>query len=168
MRCRIWRPVTACPIAFTKGQARGFLITRAAPHLQAKQRVLYLGDWDLCGHQIEAHTRDTLEEFAGLPGYRATIPWERVALTDDQVAQLRAEREAAGLDDPMIRKADNRYKPPRYFDAVETEALGQARIVEIVRDRLDELIPEPIDSVLERQRQQRETVADRLRELDAG
>jgi hypothetical protein len=32
---------------------------------------------------------------------------------------------------------------------VETEALGQAVIVQIVRDWLDELLPEPLADVLE-------------------
>ena len=52
----------ACPIASTNGQARGFLITKVAPRLEAGQRVLYLGDWDHCGHQIEAATKRTLIE----------------------------------------------------------------------------------------------------------
>ena len=47
----------ACPIASTNGQCRGFLVSKVAPALQAGQRVLYLGDWDHCGHQIEAATR---------------------------------------------------------------------------------------------------------------
>lgn len=52
----------ACPIAATNGQARGFLISKVAPMLQTGQRILYVGDWDWCGRQIEEHTRRTLAE----------------------------------------------------------------------------------------------------------
>ena len=47
--------------------------------------------------------------------------------------------------------------------AVETEALGQANIVAALRARLDELMPEPLADVLERQDQQRARVAAELR-----
>ena len=53
------------PIAATNGQCRGFLVSKVAPTLQPGQRVLYLGDWDHCGHQIEAATRSTLIEHSG-------------------------------------------------------------------------------------------------------
>ena len=60
----------ACPIASTNGQCRGFLINKVALRLRAGQRVLYLGDWDHCGHQIEAASRDTLVEHARAWGPR--------------------------------------------------------------------------------------------------
>jgi hypothetical protein len=41
-----------------------------------------------------------------------------------------------------IRKADKRYNPPRTHDAIETEALGQEVLVEILRKRLDQLLPD--------------------------
>lgn len=66
----------------------------------------------------------------------------------------------------MIRKLDKLYgNGGQYFDAGETEALGQARIVAALRARLDELMPEPIDDVLERQALQRTQVAEQLRQL---
>ena len=145
-------------IGSTNGQAKGHLVSKVAPALQAGQRVLYLGDWDHCGHQIEAATKRTLIEHAGLPGISAIgvgDRWERVALTDEQVAQLGP--------DVVIRKRDKRYNRERYFDAVETEAFGQANIVAALRSRLDDLMPEPLDDVLERERQQREQVAELLR-----
>jgi hypothetical protein len=141
----------ACPIASTNGQAKGFLISKVAPTLEPGQRILYLGDWDWCGRQIEENTRRTLEERTGL-----ALDWERVALTAQQVEEN---------DLPVISKPDRRYRPVRYFDAVETEALGQARIVAALTYRLDELLPEPIDDVLERQDQQRAEVAERLRQM---
>jgi hypothetical protein len=66
----------------------------------------------------------------------------------------------------VIRKLDKLYgNGGQYFDAVETEVLGQARIVAALRARLDELMPEPIDDVLERQALQRTQVAEQLRQL---
>ena len=62
-----------------------------------------------------------------------------------------------------ISKPDRRYSPVRHYDAVETEALGQANIVAALRLRLDELMPEPLADVLERQDQQRARVAAELR-----
>ncbi len=49
------------PIAATNGQVGGFLRTDATPALRPEQRVLYLGDLDLSGNQIEASTRRVLE-----------------------------------------------------------------------------------------------------------
>jgi hypothetical protein len=125
----------ACPIASTNGQCRGFLITEVVPTLHADQRVLYLGDWDRGGHQIEASSRRTIAEHTGVH----ERPWERIALTTEQVEEN---------DLPIIAKLDRRYgtqREGRYFDAVETEAFGQANIVAALRDRLDELMPEPLD-----------------------
>jgi hypothetical protein len=51
-------------------------------------------------------------------------------------------------------------------NAVETEAFGQARIVAAVRARLDDLMPEPLADVLERQEQQRGHVAQQLRGMN--
>jgi hypothetical protein len=71
-----------------------------APELVTGQRVLYVGDFDWYGHQIEAATRRTLEEHSGL-----SLPWERVAApTEEQVREH---------DLPVISKADRRYK--RYY-----------------------------------------------------
>ena len=147
----------ACPIAATNGQTRGFLVSKVAPTLEAGQRVLYVGDWDWCGHQIEAATRRTLIEHSSRL-WSLMQGWERVALTTEQV-------DAAGLRSKIISKPDRRYKPVRYYDAVETEAFGQASIVAALRDRLDDLMPEPIDDVLERQEQQRAEVAEQLRQI---
>jgi hypothetical protein len=53
-----------CPIASTNGQTGGFLVTKVAPllHERLGRQVLYLGDWDHQGHQIEAATRRRLEQ----------------------------------------------------------------------------------------------------------
>jgi hypothetical protein len=127
-------------IAATNGQCGGFLHTEIAPILRLGQRVLYLGDLDLSGGQIEANTRRVLEREVG------ELTWERLALTQAQVDQY---------DLPVIEKRDRRYSDGHPHEAVETEALSQSIIVEIVRDRLDQLLPEPLQSVHEREVRQR-------------
>jgi hypothetical protein len=141
-------------IASTNGQARGFLETELAP-LARGRRVVYLGDWDWQGHQIEANTRKVLAPFG-------PASWQRVALTDEQVAEHSL---------PIIEKLDRRYRPPRSYPAVETEALGQRLIVDTLRAHLDSLLPESLDTVRLRERVEREPLArllDRLATRPAG
>lgn len=91
------------PIASTNGQVGGFLRTDIAPELQPGQRVLYLGDRDLQGDQIEANTRDVLERCIG-----GKLDWRRIAITEAQVA--------ARPDIPRIIKHDRRYTDGRPHD----------------------------------------------------
>jgi hypothetical protein len=72
--------------------------------------VLYLGDYDLSGGQIEDNTRRVLEREVG------SLTWERVALSEQQVADYEL---------PVITKKDRRYKDGRPHEAVETEAISQ-------------------------------------------
>jgi len=132
-------------IAATNGQCGGFLRTGIAPELRPDDRVIYLGDLDLSGSQIEANTRRVLErEIAG------ALRWERLALTPEQVREH---------DLPVIVKHDHRYKDGRAHEAVETEAISQRVLVDILRARLDELLPEPLPRVCERERRQRTAVS---------
>jgi hypothetical protein len=117
-------------------------------------RVLYAGDWDLSGGQIEANTRAVLERLVG-----GELDWTRIALTEAQVDRY-------ALRSLMISKPDRRYNPVRYHDAIETEALKQNVIVGIVRDALDALLPEPLSAVLEREEQQRSTMRRLLQRAD--
>jgi hypothetical protein len=59
-------------------------------------------------------------------------------MTEEQV-------EERGLE--PIAKLDRRYRPARRYEAWEVEALGQATVVQVVRDTLDDLLPEPLDVV---------------------
>ena len=127
-------------IAPTNGQCAGFLHTDIVPALMPRSRILYLGDYDLAGGQIEANTRSVLEREAG------SLHWERLALTQEQVEQYNL---------PVIIKHDRRYNDSRPHEAVETEALRQTVLVDILRSRLDELLPEPLSRVLEREQRQR-------------
>jgi hypothetical protein len=135
------------PIAATNGQVGGFLHTDIGPTLEPGQRVLYLGDLDHQGDQIEANTRAVLERYAPLD-------WTRLALLPEQVTRYAI---------PSTWKTDRRYRPPRPSEAWETEALNQSVIVQLVRDRLDELLPEPLADVQVRERAQRAQVAAMLR-----
>ena len=135
----------------TNGQVGGFLHTDVGPQLSAGSRVLYAGDWDWQGHQIEANTRTVLEQIVG-----GDLDWDRIALTEDQVDEY-------DLRPLMIQKPDRRYKPVRVHDAIETEALRQDVIVGIVRAALDAELPEPLDNVLERERRQRATMRRKLK-----
>lgn len=140
-------------IAPTNGQVAGFLHNDVAPKLRDGQRVLYLGDYDLAGNDIEDNSKSVLERYADLQ-------WERLALTGDQV---RDYRDLNGNPLIPIVKRDARFKNGGAHDAVETEALSQAVIVQIVRDRLDALLPEPLESVLEREEAEREELRKLIR-----
>jgi hypothetical protein len=144
----VLRPIAieyAVRISATGGQASGSLIHNIiAPSLEARPgAILYLGDWDLSGDQIEDNTRRELEEIVG------DLEWERVALTAAQVEEH---------DLPVIIKNDRRYRGGRAHEAVETEALRQSILVDLLRDRLDELLPEPIERVRQRAARQRSAV----------
>jgi hypothetical protein len=135
-----------CPIAATGGQAGGFLHTEVAPLVKGGRRVFYLGDLDLSGAHIEENTRSVLSRYGELA-------WEKVAITDVQVRER---------DFPVKSKLDHRFKPARAFDAVETEALGQVRIMELLLEKLDAEVPESLSVVRRRERLQRVQVSNRL------
>jgi len=134
-------------IAATNGRTNGFLRTKLARAVTADTRIGYLGDFDFAGGHIEDNTRRVLASVTG------GTDWERLALTEDQVRDYAL---------PIIRKKDGRDGIER--DAVETEALGQAVITQVVRDWLDGMLRAPIESYVEREREERE----RLRELIEG
>ena len=102
------------------------------------QAVLYVGDHDHAGAQIEANTARVLEAGTG------PRPWARVALTAAQ---------AQGL--PVVTKTDRRHRPRRAIPSVEVEALGQAHVLGLVRAALDGLLSAPLADV-EQQQEQRE------------
>ena len=141
-----------CPIAATNGQSGGFLHTEVGPLVEGGRRVLYLGDLDLSGTQIEENTRKVLEGYGDLE-------WERLAITDVQVR----EKELVAVE-----KKDNRYKPARPYEAVETEALKQQEIQRILRGALEAAVPEPLEEVREREEDQRAEVREALLPLEEG
>ena len=142
-----------CPIAATNGQVGGFLRTEVGPLVEqyGYRRVFYMGDLDLSGAHIEENTRRVLSEYGFLQ-------WERIAITSEQVQEH---------DFPIKRKTDNRYKPAREFDAIETEALGQVEIQRLLTTRLEEVVSESLEVVLEREEQQRVLVRELLERGEA-
>lgn len=121
------------------------------PRLKAGDWVGYLGDLDLAGDDIEGNTRRVLEEIIG-----GELDWQRLALTREQKERY---------DLPVIIKTDKRFKGDGgVHEAVETEALSQMLIVNIVRDWLDARLQQPLDRVLVRERRERA----RLRRLIEG
>lgn len=139
------------PITATNGQSGGFIVTDIAPELTDNRRVLYVGDCELRGpaDQIEQNTKGYIEEHTGGRTF-GPGEWTKVALTEHQVnASARLRRLA-------ITKLDKRCKPPKTYEAVECEALGQGVLVRLIRKHLDDLLPEPLDIVREHEREQRE------------
>jgi hypothetical protein len=143
----------ATKLSATNGQVGGFLHTDIAPQLKPGDRVLYIGDFDWQGGQIEGNTRAVLERKIGGP-----LDWERIALTEQQV-------DGYDLRRLQIDKPDRRYKPTRYHPAVETEALKQEVIVRIIREQLDAELPEPLTAVLGREAGQQRYLADLLADV---
>jgi hypothetical protein len=93
---------------------------------------------------IEANTRRVLYQYGA-------SEWERLALTD-------AQADAHGLRELAVVKHDRRYSDGHPHLAIETEALSQTVLVDILTNRLDALLPEPIERVLEREQAERETL----------
>jgi hypothetical protein len=145
------------PVAATNGQVGGFLRTDVSPLLREGDRpVLYIGDLDLSGGQIEENTRRVLVRETS-----RDLDWRRVALTAGHVAEH-------GLDALAIVKRDRRYRDGRPHEAIEVEALGQTTVVRLVRAALDALLPQPLEDVLARERWEREQVAALLRSALGG
>jgi hypothetical protein len=130
-------------ITATNGQVGGFLHTDVGPRLlRVRGPVGYLGDYDLAGGDIEDNTRSVLEGIVG-----EQLDWTRLALTRKQVERY---------DLPTITKTDKRFKHGGgTHEAVETEALSQTLIVDIVRTWLDGLLPQPLDRILVREQRER-------------
>jgi hypothetical protein len=133
-------------VAATNGQVGGFLRTEVIPILRPNHRVLYAGDLDLSGGYIEQNTRAVLERAVG------PLRWERIALTGAQVDEH-------SLRHLAITKTDRRFKNGGgTHEAIETEALSQRVLVDILRARLDKLLPQPLARVHKRERRQRNEV----------
>jgi len=141
------------PIASTNGQVGGFLHTDIAPMLRRGQAVAYFGDHNVAGSHIEANTRRVLEREAG------PLAWQRIAVTP---------RQAEAADPPLPPKpgTDRRYRDGRPHVSYECEALGQATLPGLLAGWLDELLPEPLADVQERERVQRERLAEVLDAID--
>jgi hypothetical protein len=140
----VLRPIAdeyRCLVAPCGGQCGGFLRTHIGPAVGVGHPVGYLGDLDKSGADIEGNTRRVVEPY-GLAS------WERLALTDAQVE---------AYDLPVILKRDRRSDLD--YPAVETEALSQRVIVQLVRGWLDAMLPEPLAVVREREKREQDEVS---------
>jgi hypothetical protein len=159
------------PLTATSGQSGGFIVNEIVPYVEGEENdervVLYIGDHELRGpaEQIEANTKAYLEEHG--ERFFCDDKWVKIALTSEQVNEDSAAGER--LRSLALTKVDNRNKPPKEYEAVECEALGQTEIVSIYRGYLDELRRlwglEPIEALRVRERTQRREVETRLRRL---
>ena len=121
--------------------------------LRVRRKVLYVGDHELRGpaDQIEANTRRAIEKHTGRQ-FIVGEDWIKIALTERQVkASVRLQRLS-------ITKLDKRYKPPKEYEAIECEALGQGVLTRLIRQHLDKLLPEPLTTAREREAGQRQQV----------
>jgi hypothetical protein len=147
------------PCAGTGGMCHGFLRTKVARYLKDEDTVVgYIGDDDLAGNDIEDNARRVLEHATGRTFTDDT--WIRLAVTADQQADFKAR----GIK--PIRKKDNRHKNGKPHWAYEAEALGQGVLVGIVRDWLDELLPETLKRVHEHETRQRAKIIKLLGQHD--
>jgi len=132
----------------SNGQCHGFLRTDVAPYLYPGQPVLYLGDYNRAGNDIEANNRHILEDEIG-----GALKWERVAITPAQIRRW---------NPPAKWTVDGRDGVGA--DSWESESLGQARLITIVRQRLDRLMrPVKLADLREREEQEREAIRQLLR-----
>ena len=151
------------PITAVGGMAAGHIVNGIVPLLaDGDRKVLYIGDHEVGGpgDMIEANTRRYVEEHADC-AFTST-DWTRIALTSAQVARSPRLRALA------IDKLDHRYKPPRRYQAIECEAVGQATLERMLRRALDALLPEPLDVVRVRETEQRERLARAIGRMGRG
>ena len=127
-------------ITSTNGQTNGFLRTKLQDRMRS-QRVVYFGDFNLAGDQIEDNTRSVLTQVLG------ELDWERLALTEEQV-----KRYHLPVKDVIDRRSDTS------GESVECEAMSQARIVEILRSKLDALLPVPLKELERREERERRRI----------
>jgi hypothetical protein len=134
------------PISGIRGHSAGFLRNEIAPlFAHGGRRVFYLGDLDRSGMDIEANARRVLER-------EHVVDWQRLAMTEDQAADI----------DP-IWKTDGRTGKGEW--AWEVESLGQVRLAQLLRGTLDELLPEPLARVREREQAQQAPIRAALEAL---
>jgi hypothetical protein len=150
------------PITATGGQCAGHIVNEIIPLLRGNKRpVLYIGDYELRGpaEQIESNTRRVIERHTGR--VFSSHDWVKIALTEEKVT---ADSRLRGL---AIEKIDRRYKPPKRYEAVECEALGQGVLVRMIRHQLEQMRAERGLPAIEEMQARDEAERERmLAELD--
>jgi hypothetical protein len=132
------------------GQSSGAFLHNDLPmYLGRETTVIYVGDWDKAGGDIETSAEDRLRTFVP----RWIGKWMRVAVTDEQADRYRQLQ---------ITKPDRRFKPPRAFPTLEAEAIDQFELTAAVTEALDDLVHEPLVEVEAREEQERNDWRRRL------
>jgi hypothetical protein len=143
------------------GQAsRGYLANDASVHLRKKTPVLYVGDYDKAGGDIERSAEDRLRVLAP----RWAGEWDRVAVTDAQFQEYGINQGLA------ITKTDGRFtRSSGVFQTLEAEGVEQGVLEASVRDDLDARLGTlgvSLDDVKTEEDRQREVARDRLEGWD--
>jgi hypothetical protein len=123
-----------CPIMGTSGQTAGFLHTQVVPLMTPWRDVIYVGDLNRVGLDIEANTRRIIGG-----------DWHRLGITEEQAEEAEIEG---------VWKIDGRDKVGGW--SWEAESLGQSRLTKILTDKLDSMLPEPLKAVQAREKEQQE------------
>jgi hypothetical protein len=132
------------PLVALGGQASGsYLYHQVAPLLGRATEVVYVGDYDKAGGDIEQSAIERLRAFA--PRWNPT-GWTRVAVTEEQFQEYGVNQGLA------IRKQDGR--DGQWYETLEAEALEQDEITTAVTDALDELGPDLAGTRAEEREQQ--------------
>jgi hypothetical protein len=129
-------------ITSTNGQVNAFLRTKLKDRMRS-QRVLYFGDYNRAGTQIEDNTRRILTAELG------ELEWERLALTEKQVKRYHL---------PVKGVIDRRRRNNQHGESVECEAMRQTRIVGILRDKLDALLPVSLERIQKKEERERRRI----------
>jgi hypothetical protein len=146
--------------------SRKFLITIAEKWQQIRKpiHVLYAGDHDPSGINIERNTLKRLKEFMDKDGVRRRqeITWERLGATSEDLQRFIAQ----GMTIPA-KRSDNNYSAYwsefRTNHAVEVDAIPSDEI----RDRLEKAILERLDAKAWENSQKKETEEkEKLRKLN--
>jgi hypothetical protein len=136
--------------AATNGQCAGFLRTKLSGAFDSQTSdqiisVLYCGDLDPQGEDIEENSRRVLTECVTTP-----FDWQRLMLTEGQCAEYSL---------PSITKKDGRKKKGGTYEAWECEALSQKLIVALLRQRLEEMLqPYTLAAIAEQEDDERSRV----------
>lgn len=121
-------------------------------------RILYFGDFDPSGQDIERNIRDELHDTFALPA----VEVERVALN-------RAQIDARGLPPQPAKRSDSRYEDfaESHGDmAVELDAIHPRELREMIREEVNDHFDEKVhERVLERQAEDSEWIQERVDEV---
>jgi hypothetical protein len=109
--------------------SRSYLANDVPLRLGKQTLVLYVGDYDKAGGDIENSACDRLRELA--PHWNGE--WDRVAVTN-------AQFQVGVRDGLTVIKTDDRFSPPRSFETLEAEGVEQSVLEDSVRNELARLL----------------------------